>query len=231
MSDVNKKKYSISYIQEGEKPEVREKILSYGIDAISDRELIMALLGNGKKGIPVTKLADKVLQVLYTYKSNNLQEELLKIKGMGPGKTALILSALECGKRFLYKAKNSIKSVEDIIPLIQIYGLQKQEHFICVTLNGAHEVINILVVSVGSLNKSVIHPREIFFPAISDRAAAILIAHNHPSGNIEPSLEDRECTKRILEASKIMGIPLLDHLIISKFGYYSFRESSDIFSE
>ena len=122
-----------------------------------------------------------------------------------------------------------IGSVLDVVPLLQIYSLRKQEHFICITLNGAHEVINVGVVSIGSLNKTVIHPREIFSIAIAERAAAIIVAHNHPSGNLEPSEEDFECTKRLLASSRILGIPLLDHLIVSKNGFYSFREETDLF--
>lgn len=231
MFEVNNNQYFIDYFPTSNKPEVREKVLKFGINSISDLELLMALLGNGKKGFPVSKLAEKVLYVLYTKNHDDLKDELLKIKGMGPGKTASILAALECGKRFSIKPKTKILSVNDIVPLLQIYGLQKQEHFICITLNGAHEVINLLVISVGSLNKSIIHPREVFSPAIADRAAAIVVAHNHPSGNIEPSADDFECTKRILDASKILGIPVLDHLIISKYGYYSFHEKSGLFEK
>jgi DNA repair protein RadC len=223
--------YIIDYYPTSDKPEVREKVLKYGTIGTSDIELLMVLLGKGKKGLPIAKLAERVLQVLYSTNKDNLSDELLKIDGMGPGKTALILAALECGKRFLVKPKTKISSVKDIVPLIQFYGMQKQEHFICITLNGAHEVINIIVISVGTLNKSVIHPREIFLPAISDRAAAIVIAHNHPSGSLEPSKEDFVCTRRILDSSKILGIPLLDHLIISKYGYYSFFENTNLFEK
>ena len=117
-----------------------------------------------------------------------------------------------------------------MVPILQIYSFRKQEHFVCVTLNGAHEVMNIYVISVGSLNKTVIHPREVFTVAIAERAAAIIVAHNHPSGSLEPSTADFDCTKQILESSKILGIPLLDHLIISKDGYFSFHEKTDLFS-
>lgn len=230
MSEFNKKEYSIEYYQKNQKPEVREKVLRYGIEEVTDIELLMALLGNGKKDIPVAKLSEKVLEVLNSRDKKELKEALLKINGMGPGKTALILSALEFGKRFSSKAKTKIRSVTDVIPILQIYSFRKQEHFVCVTLNGAHEVMNIYVISVGSLNKTVIHPREVFTVAIAERAAAIIVAHNHPSGSLEPSTADFDCTKQILESSKILGIPLLDHLIISKDGYFSFHEKTDLFS-
>lgn len=231
MCDISTKYYSIDYYQDSEKPEVREKILGYSINEISDIELIMALLGNGKKGVPISKLAEKVLQVLNTKTHDELKDSLMKIKGMGPGKTALILSALEVGKRFFCEPKTRIKSVEDVVPLIQIYGLRKQEHFICITLNGANDVISVKVISIGLLNKSLIHPREVFLSAIEDRAAAIIVAHNHPSGNLEPSKDDWDCTQRLLDVSKILGIPLLDHLIVSKNGYYSFFDNSELFKK
>ena len=230
MSEFTKKEYSIEYYQKNQKPEVREKVLRYGIEEVTDIELLMALLGNGKKDIPVAKLSEKVLEVLNSRDKKELKEALLKINGMGPGKTALILSALEFGKRFSSKAKTKIRSVTDVVPILQIYSFRKQEHFVCVTLNGAHEVMNIYVISVGSLNKTVIHPREVFTVAIAERAAAIIVAHNHPSGSLEPSTADFDCTKQILESSKILGIPLLDHLIISKDGYFSFHEKTDLFS-
>lgn len=231
MSEFNKKLYSIEYYQKSQKPEVREKVLSYGIDKVTDIELLMALLGNGKKDMPVAKLSEKVLEVLNSRDRKELKEALLKIDGMGPSKTALILSALEFGKRFSSKPKAKIRSVTDVVPILQIYTFRKQEHFVCVTLNGAYEVMNIYVISIGSLNKTVIHPREVFTVAIAERAAAIIVAHNHPSGNLEPSTADFECTKRILDSSKILGIPLLDHLIISKDGYFSFYENTDLFSK
>lgn len=227
--EIKRYQYSIDYYQKSEKPEVREKVLEYGGKDITDLELIMALLGNGKKDIPVAKLSEKVLEVLYTNNPEEIKEALLKVKGMGPGKTALILSALEFGKRFYSNLQSKILSVKDVVPLLQIFGIRKQEHFICITLNGAHEVLNIKVISVGLLNRTVIHPREVFSVAIADNAAAIIVAHNHPSGSLEPSTGDWECTQRLLDSSKILGIPLLDHLIITKKGYFSFLENTDLF--
>jgi DNA repair protein RadC len=105
------------------------------------------------------------------------------------------------------------------------FGGKRQEHFLCLTLNGAHEVIKSHVVTIGILNRTIVHPREVFYRAIKDNAAAIIIAHNHPSGRTVPSPEDEELTRRLKEAGEIMGIPILEHLIITKKnGYYSFRE-------
>jgi DNA repair protein RadC len=113
-----------------------------------------------------------------------------------------------------------------VYPLVRHYSDRKQEHFICLSLNGAHEVLAIRVVSIGILNKTIVHPREVFGDPISDRAAAIVVCHNHPSGQLEPSEEDIAITRRLSEAGELLGINLLDHLILSpRGGYYSFVES------
>lgn len=121
-----------------------------------------------------------------------------------------------------------ITSPADILPAVWKYAEENQEHFVVASLNGAHEVIEIRVSSIGLLNRTLVHPREIFRQAIIDNAAAVIIIHNHPSGNLEPSQEDIEITKRIKDAGIIVGIEVLDHLIISKSGYYSFLEEGKL---
>jgi DNA repair protein RadC len=111
------------------------------------------------------------------------------------------------------------------MPLLYKYTTKKQEHFIAIPLNGAHEVIAVKVVTIGLVNRSMVHPREVFRYAIQKNAAAVIIAHNHPSGNVEPSDEDRVVTDRMREAAKVVGIRLLDHVIVGKRGYYSFLEN------
>ncbi|MCJ7765514.1 MAG: JAB domain-containing protein [Thiovulaceae bacterium] len=108
------------------------------------------------------------------------------------------------------------------------YHNMEREHFIVITLDGASRVISTRVVSIGTLNQSLVHPREVFRDAIYDNAAGIIIAHNHPSGQLEPSIEDKRVTKRLKEVSTIIGIELLDHLILTVNGYYSFREEEEI---
>lgn len=116
----------------------------------------------------------------------------------------------------------------DAFPLYAEYCDKKQEHFMVTTLNGAHEPIKTHVVSIGLVNRTLVHPREVFYPAIEDSAAAIMLCHNHPSGNLEPSQEDIEITQRMKQASVIIGIEIIDHLIISKNGYYSFLEEGKL---
>ncbi len=116
----------------------------------------------------------------------------------------------------------------DAYTMLLEYSNNRQECFIVMTLNGAHEPINTRVISLGLINRTLTHPREVFYPAVKDSAATIIIAHNHPSGNLEPSIEDFEITRRLKQASAIMGIEILDHLIISESGYYSFLEEGKL---
>lgn len=119
-----------------------------------------------------------------------------------------------------------IRRPEDTLQVLDRYRGSKQESFICVSLNGAHEVIAVRIVTIGLVNRTIVHPREVFADPIVDRAAAIIIAHNHPSGNIEPSSEDDELTRRLSEAGGILGIDVLDHIVLGKgTDYYSYLES------
>jgi DNA repair protein RadC len=117
----------------------------------------------------------------------------------------------------------TITKPEDLVDALKRYTESKQEQFIVATLNGAHEVLALHIATIGLVNKTLIHPREIFYHAIHDMATAIIVAHNHPSGKVEPSEEDIEVTDKLKEVSEIIGIPFLDHIIISKKGYYSFK--------
>lgn len=120
-----------------------------------------------------------------------------------------------------------ISSPSDTYPVLKKYHNKKQEHFLVLTLDGSHNVIRINIVTIGILNRAIVHPREIFITAIKDNSASIIIAHNHPSGNLEPSREDRDITKRLCQVGQIIGIEVLDHVIISKKGYYSFLEECE----
>lgn len=124
------------------------------------------------------------------------------------------------------KARYPIKiaAPSDAYSALKRYARGKQEQFIAMTLTGAHEVISVSIVSIGLLNRTIVHPREVFHRAIKDSAAAIIVAHNHPSGQLEPSEEDRMMTKRLIEAGEIIGIPILDHIIFTRNGYVSFKD-------
>jgi DNA repair protein RadC len=131
---------------------------------------------------------------------------------------------LELGRRLFGVREIKVSSPGDVWPLVSHWSDRKQERFICCSLNGAHELIAMRVVSIGLVNRTVVHPREVYADPITDRACAVIVAHNHPSGRLDPSPEDREITKRLKEAADTLGIALLDHIVFSSEGYFSFVE-------
>lgn len=208
------------------RPDARERIRKRGPKSLSDSELVALLLRTGTRESPVMSLAGKVVGVLDGTQGDSVYETLNGMDGMGNTKAGTVMAALELGRRYSGQQQARIRTAADVYPLVQHYADRKQEQFICVSLNGAHEVIAIRVVSVGILNRTIVHPREVFSDPLSDRAAAIIVCHNHPSGMLEPSDEDRNITRRLAEAGDILGITLLDHLILSpRGGYFSFLES------
>jgi len=216
---------NIKNIPKDERP--REKLQQKGAEALSDVELLAILLGRGVEGHDVMSVAARVLKVLDNNKEKPDIEELKKIEGVGLAKAALIAAALEFARRRIRPEGLRISFPADILPLIQHYADRKQEHFICISINGANEVIASRVVSVGLVNRTQVHPREVFADPITDRASAIIVAHNHPSGGLTPSKEDIEITKQLKSAGETLGIPLLDHIIFNHKGYYSFLEKGD----
>jgi DNA repair protein RadC len=205
----------------------REKLARKGPQALSDVELIAILLGRGVEGHDVMSVAEKVLKAIDANGGSPDIATLQNIPGMGPAKATLMAAALEFARRRIKPEGFKISFPADVLPLIQHYADRKQEHFLCVSLNGSNEVINVRVISVGLVNKTQVHPREVFAEAITDRASAVIIAHNHPSGTIEPGKEDLEITMQLKAAGEILGIKLLDHIIFNRNGYYSFLEKNE----
>ncbi len=216
----------MSEIEVSERP--RERLSRYGAQGISDEELISVLIGSGGQGRGVQAIAKDVVNLLDTMDGRLDQERLNQIKGLGPAKSAVLAAAVELGRRQLCLDRHRIRIPQDAIPALSHYADRQQELFICMTLNGAHELIHTHVVSVGLVNRTMVHPREVYICAIQDRAAAIVVAHNHPSGNCNPSLEDREVTARLVDAGRVVGITLLDHIIFTRKGYYSFLEQGEM---
>lgn len=206
------------------KPDMRELVLSKGISYPDNQSLIALLLGSGTRGCPVQKLAKKVLDVLEGVRREHWLQALCQIQGMGKSRAIAILAAIELGRRMNSHFGKRINQPADFIPLVQGYAMQSREHFLCATLTGAHEIISIRVVSIGTVNRTLIHPREVFADAVQDRAAAVILCHNHPSGSLRPSSEDIAATQKLVAASDCLGIRVLDHLIITMDGYYSFKE-------
>ena len=206
----------------------REKLQRKGAEALSDMELMAVLLGRGVEGHDVFSVARRVLSIMDATNSGPTLEELQKIEGVGPAKATLIAAALEFARRRIRPEGLKISFPPDVLPLIRHYGDRKQEHFICISLNGANEVIAHRVVSVGLVNKTQVHPREVFADPITDRASAVIVAHNHPSGELKPSKEDDEITKQLRAAGETLGIKLLDHIIFNHKDYYSFLEKGTL---
>ncbi|MBQ0002808.1 MAG: DNA repair protein RadC [Treponema sp.] len=206
------------------KPDLRERVLSRGFTYPTDEELVMMIIGSGNRNLPVEVLSQKIVNVIDRTDRDKLIPELLKINGVGVSKALAVASAVEFGRRRTCHLEAKVRCAKDVLPFVQSYAMKMQEHFLTVCLSGAHEIISITVTSVGTVNNAMIHPREVFTEAIKQKASAIIVCHNHPSGNINPSRDDIETTKRLLEASEILGITFLDHLIINKTGFFSFRE-------
>lgn len=215
-----------TYEEVQERP--RERIFAVGPGILSDRDLLALLIGTGVRGRHVLKVAEEVLSLL---ESDNFvvgPQQLLAVHGLGKAKAAMISASLELARRIIAPKNHRIRFPADVYPVVSHYADRKQEHFLALSLNGAHEVIACRVVSVGLVNRTLVHPREVYADALTDRAAALVVAHNHPSGRTEPSPEDREVTSRLRVAGETLGVRLLDHVIFSLEGYYSFLEHGEM---
>jgi DNA repair protein RadC len=210
----------------GERP--REKLLERGAAILSDLELLAVILGKGNRNEDVLSLSDKLVNVIDRKGLNFSVQDFMSVDGIGSAKAALIDAAFEFVRRRIKPEGLKITFPVDIMPLIQHYSDRKQEHFLGISVNGANEVMNIRVITIGLVNKTQIHPREVFADALADRASAIIVAHNHPSGSLQPSPEDIRITGQLKEAGTILGVPLLDHIIFSSRGYYSLAEHNDL---
>lgn len=209
----------------------REKLMLRGPQNLSDAELIAILLRTGKKGKSVINLAQEMVSVHrnLTILASKTLSDLTKIGGIGKDKAATLMAAFELSRRiqsqskwFSEKRVTSPKDVADIfIPLLRD---ELKEKFLLVCLNSANKIITYEIISVGNLNSSVVHPREVFKAAIGHNSASIILLHNHPSGNPEPSNEDITITKKIVESGIILDIPVFDHIIIAGNIYTSFVE-------
>lgn len=206
----------------------REKIMGQGAGYLTDQELLAVLIGSGNEHISVEKIAESLINKLKTLPDKITFNDVKEVKGIGMAKAAVLVAALEFARRRVLRMHKKIMEPQDILPFVHKYRHRKQECLICVSLNGAHEIIDHRVVSIGIVNRTLVHPREVFADPIVDRAAAIMIAHNHPSGNVEPSEEDRAVTFRLVEAGLTLGIRVLDHVIFTKEDYYSFLENGEI---
>ncbi len=206
----------------------REKLIAKGQETLHTRELLAILLRTGIKGKHVLQVAEDLLrQYPLTRLASATVSQLRAVPGIDQSKACVILAAMELGKRLGETIDKTIPVIEtpaDALPLFSEIRDKKKEHFMVLYVNTRNQVILKEIISIGTLNASLVHPREVFEPAVRTLAAGIILAHNHPSGEAEPSDADIAVTKRMTEAGKLMGIEVLDHIIITKGKWYSFRD-------
>lgn len=209
-------------LHKSDKP--REKLVKKGVQSLKNDELLSVLLGSGIQGKDVRKLSREIIAMMDNDFESFSLEKLCDIHGMGLAKATQIIASIELSKRYLIRSNKRITSAQDVYDELKSFSTKQQENFLCITLDGASHIINTRTVFIGTLNQSLVHPREVFADAIADRAAGIIIAHNHPSGTLEASRADIQVTERLKEVAKLVGIELLDHVILAKEGYYSFSD-------
>ncbi|MCT4562811.1 MAG: DNA repair protein RadC [Maledivibacter sp.] len=222
---------TIKSMPENERP--REKLIRYGVHTLSNSELLAILIRIGYKERSALELANVLLSHADSgirFLANCTVQELSEIKGIGKTKACQIIAAVELGNRLsrsLLEMKKTIKSPRDVTDMvINDMRFLEKEHFKVIFLNTKNEIIAYETISIGSLNASIVHPREVFNRAIKKSSASIILLHNHPSGNPEPSKEDINITKRLIKAGEIIGIDVLDHIIIGDGNYFSLKENS-----
>ncbi len=209
----------------------REKIIEYGVNNLTDSELLAILLSSGTKEKSALEVAfELLLKVGNLYNLENIHlKELQEIKGIGLAKAATIMAAIELGRRiFLSTTSNKINfsSSLDIYQYSRyLFHGKKQEYFYCFYVDSKKDLIASKLLFVGTINRSAVHPREIFKEAYKNSASAIICVHNHPSGIVTPSKKDIEFTNDLIKIGIFQGIPILDHLIVSEDKYYSFGEN------
>lgn len=225
------KNYTIKDLPINERP--REKLLKYGVSSLSNAELIAVIIRTGHMNDNAIDLANRILSLDssgISYLSQVTAQELIKINGVGQCKAAQIVAAIELGKRISSSSADAKLKVDSPIVVVELLMEQmrylKKEHFKVVLLDTKNQIISIEEISVGSLNASIVHPREVFNVAIRKSANSIILVHNHPSGDPTPSKEDIDITHRLVEAGDIIGIRVLDHIIIGDNKYVSLNEKN-----
>ena len=203
----------------------RERLVSDGPRSLSDAELLAVILNTGIKGKGVAELAGELLTMLDRNKDIPTVDTLSKLSGMGLSKACAVAAMLEFGRRRWGAIGFAVRHPSEIYTLVRHNADRKQERFLSLSLNGAHEVLSVRVVTIGLVNRTIIHPREVFADIIQDRASAFIVAHNHPSGRVCPSGEDDEITEQLARAAEILGLHFLDHLIFSDSEWWSYRQN------
>ena len=209
-------------IPEADRP--REKLQRKGAAALSDFELLEVLIGSGAASIAVGTIARQIQKVLQTGVDTLSFETLTAIKGVSIATAGKILASLELSRRHLVRSIEPLLSQQDVLARLQDIRTKQQEYFICLSLDGGQRLIAQRTITIGTLDSVLAHPREVFTDAIGDRAASIVVAHNHPSGDPKPSTKDITLTQQLAAAGQLLGVQLRDHLILTKTEHFSFRQ-------
>jgi DNA repair protein RadC len=227
-----KKSFTIHDLPPAERP--RERLVRLGPEALSAQEILALILGRGVRGESVMVTAQKLLSKFGSLQgiADSSVEELSEINGIGPAKATQLKAAFELGRRLEAtpsEGKAQVKSPEDVVNVVggRLKG-KKREYFLTLLLDTRNRLIRVATVSMGSLDSSIVHPREVFKEAISASAASVIFVHNHPSGDAEPSEDDIELTRRLVEAGKVLGIAVLDHVIVGDGVFMSLKGSKGL---
>ncbi len=224
---MSENKYKIPEMPFEKRP--RERLIEDGPDVLKNAELLAIILGTGYRGEDVLALASRILQD-YGSKAITKEKSVRRLMGelsIPKVKACQIIACFEIGRRFFMENTGkmpTIRDAEDVYQYLKEISKLKKEQFRGLYLNSRNKLIHDEVISLGTLNANLVHPREVFQPAVEFSAAAIILAHNHPSGDPEPSEDDIEITKRLIESSKVMGLEILDHIIIGGNKYVSLKE-------
>lgn len=201
----------------------REKMIRRGADSLSILELMAVMVGSGNEAVEVYTIAKDLARLVEDEFYELTVDRLKTVKGIGKSKACRIMAAIELSRRFLVRKNIKIQNHHDVLPLVKELKDKKQEYFLTLTLDAAHNLIEKRTVFIGTLNESLVHPREVFADAITDRAAAIIFVHNHTATEVNPSKADLQVTQRLVEVAETMGIEVLDHIILTKTGCFSFK--------
>lgn len=203
----------------------REKLQRKGVKALSDFELLEVLIGSGNKQADVGQIARQAQKLLQKGVGGVTYDALIQLPGINMAQASKILSALELARRHLVRDTEPLISQQGILARLTDIRSKQQEYLICMSLDGGQRLIAQRTITVGTLDAVLAHPREVFSDPIVDRAASIVVAHNHPSGDPQPSAKDMTLTQQLVAAGQLLGIPLKDHIIVSKTSHFSFRQN------
>ncbi len=211
----------------------REKIEKFGASALTNEDLLALILGSGNQDCNVFELSRRLSDFLSNQTQVPTLAQIREIRGLGRVKAAQVLACLELSGRYILSNKsNPIVSPEDLVSRLSFLKYEEQEHLVVVTLNSVNGVIRVHEITTGLVNKTPVHPREAFAKAIEDRAVSVVFAHNHPSGSVEPSLDDMAITRVLCASGRILQIPVLDHIIVGKGGFTSIcRNNPELFEK